>query len=351
MYDNFKIGTRNIGAMDEPYIIAEVGINHNGDLKTALEMIDVAKTSGADAVKFQTFKAEEFCGDPEQQFSYRSAGKEVTESMLSMFKRMELKSGDWYKIKEYADKSGIKFFSTPQNYSDLELLLPLEVQVIKVGSDDLTNLPLISSYAKTGLPIILSSGMADIAEVHRALSAAGWFEGRQVAMLVCTSQYPTPTDDVNIRRVSTLKAAFPNLVVGFSDHSQGNEAAIMAAALGAKIFEKHFTLSHDAEGPDHWFSLDPTELHAWVKAIREAHLMLGSGIVAPTQQELQMRELARRSIVALSDVIQGEVLGISNVGLRRPGTGLAPEFLSDIQGRSSNKFIAKGETIDWRDLA
>ena len=351
MYDYFKIGTRNIGSMADPYIIAEVGINHNGDLKLALEMIDVAKSSGADAVKFQTFKAEEFCGDPEQQFSYLSAGKEVTESMLSMFKRMELKSGDWYKIKEYADKSGIEFFSTPQNFSDLEVLLPLEVQVIKVGSDDLTNLPLISSYAKTGLPMILSSGMADIAEVHKALGAAGWYEGGQVAMLVCTSQYPTPTDDVNIRRVSTLKAAFPNLVVGFSDHSQGNEAAIMATALGAKIFEKHFTLSHDAEGPDHWFSLDPTELHAWVKAIREAHLMLGSGIVAPTQQELKMRELARRSIVALSDVIQGEVLRISNVGLRRPGTGLAPEFLSDIQGRISNKFIAKGETIDWRDLA
>ena len=351
MYEDFKIGTRNIGATSEPYIIAEVGINHNGNLSTALEMIDMAKSSGADAVKFQTFKAEEFCGDPEQQFSYFSAGKEVTESMLSMFKRMELKSDDWFKIKEYADKSGIEFFSTPQNYSDLQLLLPLAIQVIKVGSDDLTNLPLISSYAKTGLPIILSSGMADIAEVHRALEAAGWFEGKHAAMLVCTSQYPTPTVDVNIKRVSTLKAAFPNLVVGFSDHSQGNEAAIMATALGAKIFEKHFTLSHDAEGPDHWFSLDPTELHSWVKAIREAHVMRGSGIVAPTQQELKMRELARRSIVALSDIFEGEVLGNSNIGLRRPGTGLAPEFLSAVQGRNSIKFIPKGKTIDWRDLA
>jgi len=350
MYEDFKIGTRNIGATSEPYIIAEVGINHNGNLSTALEMIDIAKSSGADAVKFQTFKAEEFCGDPEQQFSYFSAGKEVTESMLSMFKRMELKIDDWSKIKEYADKSGIEFFSTPQNYSDLQLLLPLAIQVIKVGSDDLTNLPLISSYAKTGLPIILSSGMADIAEVHRALEAAGWFEGKQAAMLVCTSQYPTPTENINIKRVSTLRAAFPNLVVGFSDHSQGNEAAIMATSLGAKIFEKHFTLSHDAEGPDHWFSLDPVELYSWVKAIRDAHVMLGSGIVSPAQQELKMRELARRSIVALSDILKDEILGNSNVGLRRPGTGLAPEFLTVVQGRSSNKFIAKGETIDWRDL-
>ncbi len=336
--------------MSEPYIIAEVGINHNGNLSTALELIDVAKSSGADAVKFQTFKAEEFCGDPEQQFTYRSAGKEVTESMLSMFKRMELESDDWFKIKEYANNLEIEFFSTPQNYSDLQLLLPLGIQVIKVGSDDLTNLPLISSFAKTGLPIILSSGMADIAEVHRALDAAGWFAGREVAMLVCTSQYPTPTIDVNIQRVSTLRAAFPNLVVGLSDHSQGNEAAIMATALGAKIFEKHFTMNHDAEGPDHWFSLDPKELHAWVKAIRDSHTMLGSGLVAPTQKELKMRELARRSIVALSDINEGEVLGNSNIGLRRPGTGLAPEHLSHLLGRSSSKLIRKGETINWRDL-
>ena len=351
MNSNFQIGKKVIGPISEPYIIAEVGINHNGSLKAALEMIEIAKGSGADAVKFQTFKAEEFCGDPEQQFSYFSAGKEVTESMLSMFKRMELESGDWIKIKEYADKVGIEFFSTPQNYSDLELLLPLEVKTIKIGSDDLTNLPLISSYANTGLPLILSSGMADISEVHRALVAAGWFEGRQVAMLVCTSQYPTPTTDVNIRRVSTLRAAFPNLIVGFSDHSQGNEAAIMATALGAKIFEKHFTFSHDAEGPDHWFSLNPMELHSWVKSIREAHLLLGNGIVAPTEQELKMRKLARRSVVALSDINLGETLTDLNIGSRRPGTGIAPEFLPIMQNRISNKFIQKGETIDWQDLA
>jgi len=351
MHSTFNIGNRVVGPSSEPYIIAEVGINHNGNLRTALDMIEVAKSSGADAVKFQTFKAEEFCGDPEQQFTYFSAGKEITESMLTMFKRMELESSDWLAIKEYALKAGIEFFSTPQNYSDLELLIPLGIQVIKVGSDDLTNLPLISLYSKTGLPLILSSGMSDIAEVHRALNAAGWYDDRNVAMLVCTSQYPTPINGVNIQRVSTLRAAFPNLLVGFSDHTQGNEAAIMATALGAKIFEKHFTMSHDAEGPDHWFSLNPSELNSWVKSIREAHIMLGNGIITPTQQELKMREIARRSIVALSDIDPGETLSSANVGLRRPGTGLAPEFLPIVQKRSSNKFISKGETIDWCDLA
>ena len=351
MTSNFRIGNRIIGESSDPYIIAEVGINHNGNLKTALEMIDVAKSAGADAVKFQTFKADEFCGDPEQQFTYFSEGKQITESMLEMFKRMELKSSEWLEIKRHAEKVQMEFFSTPQNYSDLELLLPLGVRVIKVGSDDLTNLPLISAYAQKGLPLILSSGMADIAEVHKALSVAGWFEGKSVAMLVCTSQYPTPVDDVNIQRVSTLRAAFPKLVVGFSDHTQGNEASIMAIALGAKIFEKHFTLSHDAKGPDHWFSLNPIELHSWVKGIKEAHTMLGSGIVTPTHEEMKMRELARRSVVALLDIPKGHILNELNVGLRRPGTGLAPEFMPAVQGRSTNRLIRKGETIDWRDLA
>jgi N,N'-diacetyllegionaminate synthase len=347
----FSIGEKKIEESSEPYIIAEVGINHGGNLNTALEMIEVAKSSGADAVKFQTFKAEEFCGDPEQQFTYISAGKKTTESMLAMFKRMELEVDDWSRIRKHAVDLGIEFFSTPQNFSDLQLLLPLGVRVIKVGSDDLTNLPLISSYSKEGLPLILSSGMADMSEVHKALKAAGWFEGKQVAILVCTSQYPTPTTDVNINRVSTLRAAFPNLIVGFSDHTQGNEAAIMATALGARIFEKHFTLNQESEGPDHWFSLNPTELHAWVKSIRDSHAMLGSGAIIPTEQELVMREVARRSVVALSDIAPNEILNNSNTGVRRPGTGLAPEFFSKLIGRRSNKLIQKGQTIEWEDLS
>jgi len=192
--------------------------------------------------------------------------------------------------------------------------------------------------------------MADIAEVHRALNAAGWFNGKEVAMLVCTSQYPTPVSDVNIQRVSTLRSAFRNLRVRFSDHTQGNEAAVMATALGAKIFEKHFTLSHESDGPDHWFSLTPDELKSWVKSIKEAHLMKGNGMITPTQEEMKMRELARRSVVALSDIVKGDCLNDINVGLRRPGTGIAPEFMYLVRNRRSNKFIPKGKAIDWEDL-
>lgn len=346
----FTIGHTLIGPATEPYVIAEVGINHNGNIETALAMIDAAKSAGADAVKFQTFRAEEFCGDPNQQFTYTSAGKKKTESMLEMFKRMELGRDDWKRIKSYADKVGITFFSTPQNFSDLELLLPLGIPAIKVGSDDLTNLPLISKYAEKDLPIILSSGMADMAEVHRALEAARWFESKPVALLVCTSQYPTPPEDVNIRRVVSLQEAFPGLLVGFSDHTQGNEAAVMAVALGAKIFEKHFTLDHDLEGPDHWFSLNPIELTAWTKSIRDAHQMRGTGIVAPSKNELAMRELARRSVVAIQNIKSGDLLDEKNIGLRRPGTGLSPEFLPHILGRVAKEPIEKGTLVLWRNL-
>ena len=347
----FTLGNTPIGPATNPYVIAEVGINHNGYIETALKMIDAAKVAGADAVKFQTFSAEEFCGDPDQQFTYFSEGKQKTESMLEMFKRVELQADDWKIIKDHAEAIGITFFSTPQNVSDLNLLLPLGITAIKVGSDDLTNLPLIRKYSEHNLPMILSSGMADLSEVHRALEAAGWFDSKPVALLVCTSQYPTPPDDVNIQRVTTLRAAFPGLLVGFSDHSQGNEAAIMAVALGAKIFEKHFTLDHDMVGPDHWFSLDPQDLKRWIDSIRDAHRMLGTGIVTPSKKEIEMREIARRSVVVIADVRSGEILDEGNIGLRRPGIGLSPEFLPAILGRIAKRSIGKGSMIHWSDLA
>ena len=348
MQGNFNIGPRNVNATSEPYIIAEVGINHNGNLSTALEMIAVAKSSGADAVKFQTFRADEFCADPEQQFSYLSAGKEVTESMLSMFRRMELKSDDWLKIKEYADKSGIEFFSTPQNYSDLELLLPLGIKVIKVGSDDLTNLPLIRKYATSGLPIILSSGMSNLGEIYAGIEAAGWYQGKQVAVLVCTSLYPTPDADVNISRVSTLRAAFPNLIVGFSDHSQSNEAAVMATALGARIFEKHFTLNQNAKGPDHWFSTSPDELRGWVKSIRQSFVLLGSGQVIPSPPELLNKSEFQRVLVALCVLDKGQELNNFNVGPRRisGGRGLPPAFMDTLEGKRASKPYSMGDVIE-----
>ena len=239
----FKIGNRNISVNDKPYCIAEVGINHNGDLNRALEMIKVAKKSGADVVKFQTFKATEMCGNPNQQFTYKSQGKTITEPMVKMFERNELSRDDWFSIKKECDNNSIEFMSTPQNFTDLELLLEVGISAIKVGSDDFTNLPLLESYAKTGLPLIVSSGMADLSEVFRSLNLLGAFDGKQIALLQCTSQYPTQPTDVNLKRIRTLKSSFPMLEVGFSDHTQGVLASSLSVAFGATIFEKHFTFS------------------------------------------------------------------------------------------------------------
>ncbi|HVZ53573.1 MAG TPA: N-acetylneuraminate synthase family protein [Pseudolabrys sp.] len=344
------IGARRIGDGHPPFIIAEAGINHNGELTRALAMVSAAREAGADAIKFQTFRAEEFVGDPSQTYTYRSQGRDVTESMLAMFQRYELPREAWFAIKAECDRQGILFFSTPQNRSDLDLLLEVGVPVVKVGSDDFTNLPLLKSYAATGLPLILSCGMADMAEVYNALSAVDALDGYPTALLLCTSQYPTPPEDVNLRKLATLRAAFPGLTLGFSDHTQGPLAAAIATGFGATVFEKHFTLGHDLPGPDHWFSEEPAGLTEWVTAIRTASDMLGSATLEPTAAERDMRAIARRSVVALRDIAPGETFAADNIGLRRPGTGLAPEFYERILGRAALRPLRKDELLRARDF-
>jgi N,N'-diacetyllegionaminate synthase len=334
----------------EPFIVAEAGINHNGELNNAYQMIDVAKKSGVDAVKFQTFKAREFVADETQMFTYKSQGKSVTESMLEMFERYEFSREDWFKIKEYCDQSEITFLSTPQNVSDLELLLELGIDAIKVGSDDFTNLPLLKEYTKTKLPLIVSSGMADMAEIFEALETIGTFDGYPTILLQCTSAYPTPIEQVNLNKLKTLKGAFPNVTLGFSDHTQGSLASSLAVALGAVFFEKHFTLSHDLPGPDHWFSEDPTGLKEWVDSIRASFTMMGSHLLRPTSSEQDMKKLARRSIVAKTEILPGELLSLENLVLRRPGTGLEPKLLNKIISKKAINTIAKNQVLSTKDF-
>ncbi len=345
---SFAIAGRAIGAGHPPYCIAEVGINHNGDLDLAKRMIVAAKAAGADAVKFQTFKAEEFCGDPQQMFTYQSQGQSVTESMLAMFQRYEFSPEQWCEVKAYCLEMGITFFSSPQNRSDLDMLLEIGVPAIKVGSDDFTNLPLLRSYAEAGLPLILSCGMSDLAEVHQALHIVGWFEGRAVALLLCTSQYPTPPEDVNVSKLTTLKQAFPGLLVGFSDHTQGPQAAGLAVVLGVHIFEKHFTLDQRLPGPDHWFSESPEGLAGWIHSIHTASKMLGSPYIRPTAGELANKREFQRVIVAAVDIKQGEVYSELNITTRRVsgGVGLPPSMFSRVLGKLATGDIQKGEALD-----
>ena len=342
------ISDREVGDGCPPFVIAEVGINHNGEIAKALEMVDVAKRAGADAVKFQTFRAEEFVGDPNQTFTYRSQGKPVTESMLSMFKRYELGRDDWIAIKARCEAARILFMSTPQNRSDLDLLLEIGVPAIKVGSDDFTNLPLLAGYARAGLPMIVSCGMSDLAETHTALKAIGSLDGFPTVLLVCTSQYPTPPSDVNILRIASLRAAYPDLPVGYSDHTVGPGASTMAVALGACVFEKHFTLDRNLPGPDHWFSENPESLALWVSAVRDAHAMLGSPVVRPTESELRNKKEFQRVVVAAKDIAPGEIFSEANLTMRRMpgGAGMAPGMSAILMGRPSRRAYRKGEIIE-----
>ena len=339
---NFKIGSGF-----EPFIVAEAGLNHNGEIQKAFEMIGVAKEAGANAIKFQTFKANEFIGDTTLTYTYFSQGKKVTEPQLELFKRCEFSREEWFKIKEKCDKEKIMFLSTPENRSDLDLLLEIGIPAIKVGSDELINLPLLKDYASTGLPIILSSGMANLNEIHDALKIIGALDDYPTILLVTTSEYPTPIEDVNLRKFETLSKTFPNIPLGFSDHTQGFLASALACAFGACFFEKHFTLSHDLEGPDHWFSEDPIGLKNWVSSIKIAYAMLGSNEVKPTDRELENRKESRRVIVAIKDIKKGDEFNVNNIGLRRVsgGSGYQPSFYDKFLGRKSNKDYKKGETL------
>ena len=345
-----KLNKHTIGHGCKPFIIAEAGINHNGEIKTAFEMICAAKNAGVDAIKFQTFKANEFVGDPNQKYTYRSQGKDVTESMLEMFKRYEFSRDDWFKIKKRCDDEKILFFSTPQNPSDLELLLELNVPAIKVGSDDFTNLPLLKAYSKTGLPMMISCGMSNLTEVHQSLDTIGSLDGYPTILLVTTSQYPTPPKDVNLLRLDTLSKMFSTIPLGFSDHTQGPLASSLAVALGACLFEKHFTLSHDLPGPDHWFSEDIVGLKKWTYAIKKSFTMMGSPLIQPTQKEDKMKILSRRSIMTIKEIKKGEILSAKNIGFRRPGNGLSPNFMDKILGLKATRNIKRGTLIAFGDF-
>ena len=344
---NTQIGNHIVGDGYPPFIIAEAGINHNGDIKTAFEMIRVAKEAGADAVKFQTFKAEEFVGDPNQTYTYKSQGKEVTESMLDMFKRYEFRRDEWFLIKKRCDEEGIIFLSTPQNSSDLDLLLEVGISAVKVGSDDFTNLPLLKYYSSKGLPMIISCGMSDMAEVYQALETVGALDGYPTILMLCTSQYPTPPEDVNLLKLRTLHSAFPMVELGFSDHTLGPLASSLSLALGATVFEKHFTLDHNLPGPDHWFSEDPDGLGKWVSLIRKAFIMMGGEVVRPTPNELLNKKEFQRVITAAENIKKGEAFSTYNLTMKRVagGKGLPPAIIDFLLGGEACKEYKRGEII------
>jgi len=348
--NKFQIENYEISKFNEPFIIAEAGINHNGNLENALEMIKVAKNAGVNAIKFQTFKAEEFITDSSLTYTYTSQGESITESQLDLFKRCELSKDEFRKIKKVCDDEEIIFLSTPQNESDFDFLLELGVPAIKIGSDDFTNIPLLKYFSESKLPLLISCGMSTLDEIEFTVQSVKDSNRNNLVLLLTTSEYPTSPENVNLNKLKTLSEKFPNITLGFSDHTQDNLASNIAVSFGACVFEKHFTLDKSSSGPDHWFSLDPSELKEWSNSIKKSYKILGNSEVTPTESEIKMKVLARRSIVALEEIEVGEILNQKNIGLRRPGNGLPPKIFESVMGRKVVKKIKKFSMLEEEDF-
>jgi N-acetylneuraminate synthase len=330
------------------FIIAEVGVNHKGDIKLAKKLINVAKDAGADAVKFQTFKAKDVVTQNAEKAKYQ---KETTGegSQYDMIKKLELTEEDFRELADYAKEKDILFLSSPFDKESVDLLYELDVSVFKVGSGEITNFPLLKHMAKKEKPIILSTGMATLGEVEEALNVIRNEGVEEVILLHCVSDYPARMKDVNLRAMETLKQAF-KVPVGFSDHTLGITASIAAVALGACVIEKHFTLDRNLLGPDHKASLNPEELKEMVRAIRNVEKALGEGIKRPTKEEEEVKKVARRSIVAKIDIPEGAIITEDVLDVKRPGTGIEPKYLNSVIGKRAKENIKKDDIISWNRL-
>jgi len=338
------IGGGRVGPGHPVLVVAEATINHNGNLDLARQMIEAAARAGADAVKFQAYHTEEFLSSRDLSYTYVSQGREVTESQYDMFKRCELERRDFEAIRDECRRQGVLFVCTATDVEAARMLVDIGIAAIKVGSDDLVHHPMLRSMARLGKPLILSTGMADMAEVRRAVDAVEEAGAEEVILLHCTSLYPTPEERANVLCVRTLQQEF-GCPVGFSDHTLGLSAAAGAVALGACVVERHFTLDRNMAGPDHAVSVDPPALAALVRAIRTTEQNLGSPEIAPTPEEMTMRAIMRRSIVARAALPGGTVLGREHLAYKRPGTGIAPMDEPLVLGRRTKRELKEGELI------
>ncbi len=327
------------------YVIAEAGVNHNGSLELAERFVDAAADAGADAVKFQTFIPEKVMSVYARKAEYQQAATGADESQIEMVRRLWLPYDAFTKLKARCDERGITFLSTPFDIPSLEFLLTLDMPCIKVPSGEITNLPLLLRVARAQKPVILSTGMSELDEIafaKRTLEEGGCPE---VTLLHCNTEYPTPFEDANLLAMLTLKERFGGRV-GYSDHTLGITAPVAAAALGAAVIEKHFTLDRSMDGPDQAASLEPGELAAMVKAVREVELALGSGVKTVSASERKNIEIARKSIVAARDIKAGETLSEDNLDVKRPGNGVSPTKWFEVLGTKAVRDFAADELIE-----
>jgi N,N'-diacetyllegionaminate synthase len=328
-------------------IIAEAGVNHNGDMSMARQLIDVAAEAGADLVKFQTFQASRLVTTDAQKAEYQSNATGSDETQYAMLRKLELTRDMHLELIDYCRTRGIGFFSTGFDEQSVDMLVELGLDRFKIPSGEITNLPYLRHVGHYGKPVILSTGMADLREIEMALDvleSAGTKRAR-ITVLHCNTEYPTPMTDVNLRAMLTIRDTF-GVEVGYSDHTLGIEVSIAAVALGATVIEKHFTLDRNLPGPDHKASLEPQELSAMVSAIRNIEAALGDGIKRPSPSESKNMAIARKSLVASRAIRAGEVFTASNLAIKRPGTGISPMRWDDVLGRKATRDFAKDDLIE-----
>lgn len=352
---SIRIGDRLIGEGHRCFVIAEAGVNHNGSIDRAIELIDCAASAGADAVKFQTFNSKKLVTPSAPQAAYQRRNLErgqsqLGQSQLEMLQQLELSREDHQRLIEHCQDRGIRFMSTPFDELSVDLLVDLGVDVFKIPSGEMTNTPFLAHVASKGLPMIVSTGMCSLGEVELAVETIENAGNPEFVLLHCVSNYPADPATVNLRAMATMRAAFGR-PVGYSDHTMGIEISVAAAALGACVLEKHFTLDRDLPGPDHRASLEPDELIQLLKSIRTVESAIGTGIKQATVAEKETALAARKSLVAATHIPAGSELTDSLVAIKRPGTGLPPSMKPFLLSRRTKTDIAEGELLRLEDVA
>ena len=331
----FKIDSTTLTEKNT-YVIAEGGLNHNGDINIAKKLIDSAKECGANAIKFQTYKTENFVRETNQYFD--------------VFKNAELNFEQFEELKNYSKNIGLTFFSTPFDIESAEFLNQLEIPCFKIASSDLTNLPLITKIAKMQKPMIISSGLSTMNEINDAVNCCLFEGNNQIALLHCVANYPAQPNEVNMNVINTLKKTF-GFPIGYSDNGESSLVDIVAVSMGANIIEKHFTLDKKMSGPDHGFSIDPNGLKSLISQIHEIDQMKGDGIKIPQFSEIKNRLTIRKSITAKRDLQQGEKIQEDDISIKRPADGIEPKYLTMILGKTINTNIKKDSPIFWSSIS
>lgn len=331
--------------MDSVMIIAEAGVNHNGDFNLAKQMVDAAKEAGVDYVKFQTFRPKKLVSKFAEKAEYQKETTGADESQLEMLQKLTLSDDNFIELKHYCDEIGVGFISTPFDLESIDFLETFDMDFWKVPSGEVTNLPYLEAVAKTGRKVVMSTGMCDVDEINEAVAVLEKYNVPEIVLLHCNTQYPTPFEHVNLKAMDTI-AEKTGKAIGYSDHTQGIEVAIAAVAMGARVIEKHFTLDKNMEGPDHKASLDPVELKAMVSAIRNIEKAIGTGLKEPSPSEVANKAVARKSIVAGRAIKKGEMFSSENLTTKRPGNGISPMKWHSVVGEIAKRDFQEDELIE-----